>query len=526
MGRRQLVVMLFVFLLTFYTLIAGLRIDTGDGELVYQVARSMANGAGFAVPPPSGEHSFYGMWGVDGRYYSPTGWGASLSVLPFYWIGELCHRITGWGAPGYASRASVLLRNVIVGALTGCILFALARQLGYQQRPSAITALVIALATPFVVYVKTMFSEPLLTLLLVLALLTALRAKAGDTWKWFVAGGALGFGLLVKPTMLAVVPAFLGYAALTQAGGARWKAIAALTAPVLAGGLMTAWYNLVRFGSALSTGYQGVGFDQWPWIGLYGLLLSPGKGLLWFCPIVILGIAGWIPLATRQPRSMALIGSVVLLFLGVHSVYTVWHGGGGWGPRLIVPILPLLVLPLAEWLRGVGRPRPVQLAQALLLTLSLLVQLPAVVVNWARAAQSVYDASASPADYNRRILYSVAASPVWRQWVSFLEVSALMRDPQLRASVIQMAVDLGRRDALEPFYQAGNAGELTTTVGYLSFNTFDFWWVYWAMLRAPLWGIALLAGGLLLALGWSGWRLFKWLKAGENEPNDLRGEPD
>ena len=515
MDQNYIARVMFIFLLSLFLLTAALRVDSGDGEGVYQVARSMADGTGFAIPSPSGERESFGAWGVDGRYYAPWGWGASLSMLPSYWMGELCYRLTGWGTLGYATRAFVASRNVLIGALVGCVLFALMRELGYSERPSAIATLGSLLLTPFITYIKSTFSEPLLALLLALALLATLRAVAGGVRQWFLAGCALGFGLLVKPTFVVVVPAFLGYAAWTQRGSARWKALGATLAPILVGCLATGWYNSMRFGTPLATGYPGGLFDYRPWVGFYGLLLSPGKGLLWHCPLVVLGIAGWVPLAKRRPRAAALIVGAVCLFLGVHTFSTTWHGGSGWGPRYIVPIVPLLVLPLAEWLDEVNAPKLVQVAAVLLITLSMLIQAPAVAVSWARTAQSVYDASATRAEYDQRIIYRIADSPIWRQWISFLEVSALVRDPRLRTAVREVAVELGRKEALQPFHLASNADELTATVGFLAFNTFDFWWLHWSMLGAPLWAIVSIVGVLLIGLGWSGWRLVRLLAVGE-----------
>ncbi len=515
MSPKAIERMVFAFLIAFFSLIAALRIDTIDGALVYQVARSMASGDGFAVPAPQDDRGAHGDWGVDGRFYAPYALGASLSVLPFYLLGEAVYRITGWGTLGYVTRVAVSLRNVLVGALTGCVLLRLVWRLGYPERAAVIAALAGVLATPFILYVKTMFSEPLLTLLLLWAFLAVLQAEQGSRGGWFVAGIALGCASLVKPATLAVVPVFLGYAIWTRSGSARWKAPLEMATPILCGVLITGWYNVVRFGSPVSTGYRGVRFDQPPWIGLYGLLLSPGKGLLWFCPLVIAGAAGLVRLFARRPQHALLIIAVVIPFLGVHSVYREWHGGGGWGPRLILPLIPLLTLPAAEWFGKTDGGRPVQLMLALVLVLSLLVQVPAVLVHWGRAAQAVYDASASQTEYAYRIAYRVADSSLWRQWVSLMEVSSLMRDPQRRLAVIQAARELGREQACLPTSVADNNDELTATVGYLAFNTFDFWWIYWIILGAPWWSVIWVVAILLLVFGWSGWRVFRWLRAGE-----------
>ncbi len=494
------------FLLALYALLAGLRVDTDDGELVYQVARSIMLRGDYNIPAPEGGHSYYGAWGADGRYYSPTGLGASLSMLPFYGFGALIGRVTGWATHGYVTRATVALRNIVAGALTGWALLHLARRLGYSERAAVFGSLASVLATPFVVYTKTTFSEPLLALLLTLAMAAVIeptrQAQSGAAhcavlWRWLSAGSALGFAFLVKPIAITVVPAFSAYALLRHRDTRRWSALGALALPLGIGIGATGWYNALRFGSVLQTGYSGIHFGLAPWAGLYGLLLSPGKGLLLYCPLVVLGALGWRRLAARRPGPAWLILGSATLYLCAHAIYSEWAGGGCWGPRLIVPIVPLLVLPLGEWLDAQRGQRLRELAAALLVAVSLVIQLPALAVHWGRSAHAVYAESASETEYNYRIRYRLSDSALWRQWVGFVEVSALMRQPERRLQVLETAREVGLQEAAWPLSVASDADVLTRTVGLLAFNVYDFWWVYWPLLGAPLWAVGLAIAVLL-----------------------------
>jgi hypothetical protein len=75
-------------------------------------------------------------------------------------------------------------------------------------------------------------------------------------------------------------------------------------------------------------------------VALYGLTLSPGKGLLVFAPPVLAGLAG-LYLLYRQRRAEALLfAALPVFFLWVYSVNTSWHGGASWGPRYLLPVLP------------------------------------------------------------------------------------------------------------------------------------------------------------------------------------------
>jgi hypothetical protein len=90
-----------------------------------------------------------------------------------------------------------------------------------------------------------------------------------------------------------------------------------------------------------------MGFAQPLLSGLYGLLLSPGAGLLVYVPVLIVGFAGFPSLARAWRLEAALIAAVVLLRLLFFARWWDWPGGATWGPRYIVPLIPLMLLPAA-----------------------------------------------------------------------------------------------------------------------------------------------------------------------------------
>ena len=513
-SRQRQTGALLLFLLSICLLLASLRIDSGDGETIYQVSRSLVEGRGFAIPPPPPDAVVvdpfgepippeqlhgggpYGAWGRDGRYYAQYGIGQSLLALPLYLAGLAFYRLSGWGTAGLVTRASVMLLNPLALALAGTALYRLARRLGYDHGPALGATMASALATPLWVYGKTFFSEPLVALALLVAVLGALRGEEGSRGGWLLCGAALGGAVLVKPVALIVTPLFALYA-LTGAGNRR-QALWRLAWPLAAALLVTALYNQLRFGFPFDTGYRTAAWDVAPWVGLAGLLLSPGKGLLWYCPALAAGLIGLPALARQRCRFAALLGGVAAAYLLVHSTYNHWHGGGAWGPRLIVPIIPLLMLPLAGVFSRPPRRAWARFALALLLAASLVLQLPAVLVHPARALQALYDRAASPTDYTLRLLYRPADSPLVGQWRSLMEVAALMRSPASRQAVIETAQAATREGSDDP---------LTATAGYLAFNTFDLWPVYWALLGAPLLPLLVVEAGLAAVAGWTGWRL-------------------
>ena len=63
--------------------------------------------------------------------------------------------------------------------------------------------------------------------------------------------------------------------------------------------------------------------------GIGGLVVSPGRGLVWFAPIALVG--AWV--ARRSPHriiALAVVGQIAAM-----ALFYKWHGGFAYGPRLV-----------------------------------------------------------------------------------------------------------------------------------------------------------------------------------------------
>jgi len=79
-------------------------------------------------------------------------------------------------------------------------------------------------------------------------------------------------------------------------------------------------------------------------LGLGGLITSWGKGVLWYNPILLVTLPV-LPWFVRRHgwRSLVFIAIPVAYAL-LYSRKQVWYGGNAWGPRYLVPSLPLLII--------------------------------------------------------------------------------------------------------------------------------------------------------------------------------------
>jgi len=141
-------------------------------------------------------------------------------------------------------------------------------------------------------------------------------------------------------------------------------------------------WNDLRFGSPFLTGLKEQTFGEPFLSGLLGLLVSPGKGIVWYVPLIFLlpwCVRGFY---RRAPYFAALSLVLTVLPLAFYSNVVFWHGDPAWGPRYLYTAVPYLVLPLGEilttWMR---RARALRLTLLLLVVSSFLVQLSAITVT-------------------------------------------------------------------------------------------------------------------------------------------------
>ena len=107
--------------------------------------------------------------------------------------------------------------------------------------------------------------------------------------------------------------------------------------------LLWALFEFARFGK-LFGGYAGETFSYPFLTGLLRLTVLPNKGLFWYAPIVLLAPFGFFALRRRDaPLALTCAASVFSLLLAA-SAWWAWDGQAGWGPRLLLPALPPLLV--------------------------------------------------------------------------------------------------------------------------------------------------------------------------------------
>jgi hypothetical protein len=303
-----------------------------DGNSMAAVAESLV--VNHSVSVPAG----LGSVGSDGSTYS--NWYPLLSIVsvPIVAVAHAFSQSLHLPFHNVAVMFAPIIQ-VPLTALTAALVALLALELGADERGAWLAALTFGLGTVALVYVRTFFAEPLLGFLITCSLYLAFRARGRPpdrTILWCSLFSALA--VLAKPTGIVAGPILSGYF-LAKREVPRWKALLPFGGSLL-GLLFYTSYNQARFGSPLQFGQ--------PWIfspaafpaGVVGLLLSPGWGLIWYSPAVILAVWGFRLAIRSKPLEAVTIAAIFAAFLVLHSFYENWSAGWSWGPRYLVPAIP------------------------------------------------------------------------------------------------------------------------------------------------------------------------------------------
>lgn len=352
--------------------------DSADGYALLAVAASLVRHGEAGIEPLAASDAQFpidqarmGAYGSDGTLYSKKGLLPSLALIPWVAAAE--------AAPFLTTLATAMTFNALVTALTALLLFAFVGRLGYAPRTAFLVGVLYGLATLALVYVKTLYGEPLAGLLLLLAIFGGERvARTGEARHAALMGSALGMLVGVNTVYGLALAIFGVYVLWRAARGRNWRGLIAFALAAGAFLALYAVYNAARFGSLFETGYHfaaGEGFTTPPLTGLFGLTISPYRGLFWYNPVLLLALPGALLLRRRFPLlTISLLGLSALQIV-IFALWWAWDGGIAWGPRFTVPILPLLCVFLAPVIEWAGRSRRIALVVILLGMVSTGVQL-------------------------------------------------------------------------------------------------------------------------------------------------------
>ena len=351
---------LFLFLLSIYLLTYSPQFHSSDGLAMYATAESMVRRGEWDADQIRWMGLGQGIIGSDGHLYIRKGVGVSLLVLPLVWLGLI--------TPIWGAATTSLLFNALVTAATGVLVLRYLQVLGYDDQVALVAGLTFGLATPAWPYAKTFFSDPLAGLCLVAAALAVLRFhQSGRLINTFWAGLALSIAVATRYANAVMIPLYALLLLKYQISNTKpriskpkhqgWRAWVAFGAPLLATAIALAYYNLARYGDPLNTGYlPEESFSGVWWQGIAGMLISPGRGLFLYAPVLLFTLAAAPAFFRRHRTEAALVWAIIVVHTLLYGKWFMWHGGYAWGPRFMVPTLPFFVIGMAPAVKRAKEP--------------------------------------------------------------------------------------------------------------------------------------------------------------------------
>jgi hypothetical protein len=195
----------------------------------------------------------------------------------------------------------------------------------------------------------------------------------------------------------------------------RCSPILAFALPLALTALLLGGYNYARYGDVLQTGYLPQEKFSTPWLeGISGLLISPGRGLFPYAPVLLISLLAIPAFAKRHRLEAALALLISAFYVLLYGRWFFWHAGYAWGPRFLVPIVPLAVIlmaPLIEKLSGKG-----WLAFAALCLISVAIQILGVSVDFTLFQEGLLFRFRDLRMFDPRTFFEFRFSPLLGQW--------------------------------------------------------------------------------------------------------------
>jgi hypothetical protein len=280
-------------------------------------------------------------------------------IAPLYVPAVVYLHFAGWtdARLDYLANLMEKLSASFLAALSAALLYLLLR-----RRANASDALLLTLAyafgtTTWMISSQALWQHGMAELLLIAALL--LLTSRCTVPRTLAAGLLLGLIAGNRPPDV-ILGAALGVYGLFWVGS-RGRAVLLAVASALPMIVVLA-YNLHTAGN-VGGGYGVIGsvqFFEHPLLpGMAGLLVSPTRGLLVFCPFLLfLALAYRYRPRLREERLLTLCMSVAVVVQLMLYAKVDWRNGLSWGPRYMTDLLPFLfwmLVPVVAALRGVGR---------------------------------------------------------------------------------------------------------------------------------------------------------------------------
>lgn len=325
---------------------------------------------------------------ADGRYYSPTGLGYSIAMLPAVAASDLLHKMYHVTPPKHfplETDFSLLLfasfTNAFFAGILVVTMYSYLREFQVYKRTAFWLSFLTIVGTNLFAYAKNSYAHMMFATFLMLSFFWLKRhshtRKRRDALLAAAAYGAVV--IAYNPTFILALPALgLYYLFLNWRSDntesvinqvvSLFKPLPMFIIGISPFAIIYFLFNKIRTGTEYNSGYGIPGVHNFlasPKIvfeGLYGLLFSPGRSFFLYSPLLILPIIFWHTIFKKKYRS-EIVATVTLsaIFIFFHALQNAgmdwlqWSGESSWGPRYITMLIPFGVILTALVWQNVGK---------------------------------------------------------------------------------------------------------------------------------------------------------------------------
>jgi hypothetical protein len=319
------------------------RIDIVDGQTRFEVGRSLVEHGDSVIRDPRVDWVVFP--GRDNKPY--TYYRLPQSILASGAI--VLANLTGPATEG-RQHFFFLLTSAFACSIIAIGYACWFRHTGCRPRIALLWALGGIVCTPNWFYGTSTFDDILGTAVVVTAVVVAYRYRRSRLlWPVIVAGLLLGLAFHCKQPLAALALVVLAAHDRREAPR-RERLIRAgiIVAGLLAGIATEKWYDWYKFPfdrfavhREMLKAYLPVWSDN-PLSAIFALTVSPGAGAPWYCPPLIIMLAGL--LAWKRAGEFRLVCAFLVscgVFIGFICMLTFYKGDPAWGPRYLTPLYAL-----------------------------------------------------------------------------------------------------------------------------------------------------------------------------------------
>ena len=342
--KTQIGLLIFCLICLIYFLSANGNIEISDTYFSIQTAKAIVTSHCLSAEGCCAGYCYKSK--LDGKYYSKFGLGLAFIFTPYVILAKNIAASTGL-AENQCIDFLLSFYNIFFGAGCCVIMFYLIRFFGNPNRVSLIMALLLGLGTFCWRYSTWDFSETTQMFFLFLAIYYCLKNSLKE-----IGLGALSFSclLLLKALYILYLPIFLLYIIMKNRHNTKdlLRRVSIFIFITLLGFGFILFLNYIRFGEFFEFGYGTEALNFY----LSGikehaakLLWGLDKGIFIYNPLFILGILGYFKFFKAFRKETVFFISIITLNFILTCMWFGWHGGSSWGPRYLVPIAPLWLIP-------------------------------------------------------------------------------------------------------------------------------------------------------------------------------------